>query len=163
MAADADAVLLTCSTLGPVVDALNAKSHVPILRADAALAVAAAAHHGKVAVLCAAATTVPATRTLFEHAASGSDAQIELTLVPNAWRCFKSGDSEGYQSLLVGAIERAYVDGASIVVLAQASMAPAAARCRLTPVPLTVPASALAAILAFLESPMTDSEYDVNQ
>lgn len=146
--ADADAVLLTCSTLGPAVDAMARPAMPTVLRADAALAAAAGAQGGNIAVLCAAETTVSATRVLFERAATGPDARIDVTLIPDAWRCFKQGDIDGYQSLIVDAVARAYAEGADVVALAQASMAPAARQCRHISTPLTVPSAALAAALA---------------
>ena len=75
---NADAVLLTCSTLGPAADAL-ADSAIPILRVDTALARAAVRQGGFVAVLRAVATTVEPTRLLFEAAARATGAtQIAL-------------------------------------------------------------------------------------
>jgi hypothetical protein len=53
LAEDADAVILTCSTLGPAVDGIDAVSSKPILRTDAALATTAAQRGGKIVVLCA--------------------------------------------------------------------------------------------------------------
>lgn len=163
IAADADAVLLTCSTLGPAVDEMTRVSTPPILRADAALAAAAGALGGKIAVLCAAETTMSATRALFESTAIGPDALIEATLIPNAWHCFKRGDIDGYHSLIVAAVAHAYDDGANVVALAQASMAPAARQCRHKQTPLTVPLAALAAALADIGRLVGDHAFHENQ
>jgi hypothetical protein len=59
LAADADAVLLTCSTLGPSVEDVSAG--VPVLRVDGALAEAAVATTGRLVVLCTVETTVEPT------------------------------------------------------------------------------------------------------
>src|SRR5690242_1198322 len=129
LAADADAVLLTCSTLGPAVAGL-AGAGAPVLRVDAALAAGAVRDGGKVAVLCSAATTLSPTRALFEEEAAGTDAKIELVLVPGAWDAFKAGNIADYHRLIAAAADRAFRDGADTVALAQASMAGAAALCR---------------------------------
>lgn len=66
LAASVDALLLTCSTLGPVADSLTATLAAPVLRVDRALARDALSGGGSVVVLCAVATTVAPTRQLFE-------------------------------------------------------------------------------------------------
>lgn len=137
---NADAVILTCSTLGPSVDTLAGAT--PILRADAALARQAAAIGGMIVVLCAVETTLEPTTRLFVEEAG---APCEVKLVPGAWARFKSGDRDGYLSAISDAAEAAYRGGASIVALAQASMAGAAALVRNGPKPLSSPAAALTA------------------
>ena len=118
LAQTADAVLLTCSTLGPSVD-----GHETVLRTDASLAHAAVEGGGKVVVLCAAATTLEPTRDLFEAAARAVAAAIDVRLVPGAWTAFKAGDADGYCRLIAEAVDDALRSGATTVALAQASMA----------------------------------------
>ena len=67
-----DAVLLTCSTVGP--GAAQARAAVPVLRGDAALAEQATRGGGRVVVLCAAETTMEPTRGIFAEAASRTGA-----------------------------------------------------------------------------------------
>ena len=132
----ADAVLLTCSTLGPAAEAAGA------LRADAALAEAATAGGGTVEVLCTAPSTLTATAELFGAAAARSGARLTVRLVPGAWGLFQAGDHAGYAERIAREVA---ASRAEVVALAQASMAPAA---QLTARPvLTVPAVALAAAL----------------
>ncbi|MDY7559835.1 aspartate/glutamate racemase family protein [Pseudomonas sp. 10B1] len=150
LAQHADAVALTCSTLGPAIEGIaNAQS--PILRVDEALA-SAAVHAGsaggKVVVLCAVETTIDPTSRLFLHAAQGSNALVEVQLVSGAWALFKSGDLEGYLAAIAKAVDAAYIDGASVVALAQASMSGAASLVTAGPPPLT---SATAGLRAALE------------
>jgi hypothetical protein len=147
LARDADAVLLTCSTLGPVVEALSMHEK-PIMRADAALARACALAGGRVAVLCAAPSTEAPTRALFEEAARDASAQVEVGLVPDAWAHFRSGDTEGYRAMLARAADAAYAQGFDVVAFAQTSMAAAAQDVTLGPPPLTVPQAALASLVA---------------
>jgi len=133
----ADAVLLTCSTLGPAAGPAGA------LRADAALAEAATASGGTVEVLCTASGTLTATAELFGAAAERSGARVTVRLVPGAWRLFHAGDHAGYAERIARDAEASRAD---VVALAQASMAPAA---QLTARPvLTCPQVALAAVLA---------------
>lgn len=154
LAEDADAVILTCSTLGPVVDGIDAVSGKPILRTDAALATTAVQRGGKIVVLCAIETTVGPTSTLFGRAAQQSQATVEVKLVPDAWPLFKSGNLNGYLAKIADAADQAYADGASIVALAQASMSKAAGLVSKGPRPLD---SAIAGLAAALEagSPMS--------
>jgi hypothetical protein len=133
----ADAVLLTCSTLGPAAAG-------DVVRVDAALASdAAASGAAGIVVLCAVQTTMEPTRALFA-AASGPDTPIELRLVAGAWDRFRAGDIAGYHQLIATAADAAFATGAGVVALAQASMAGAAALCSCG-VPLTSPQSGLAA------------------
>jgi hypothetical protein len=124
-----DAVLLTCSTVGP--GAARAKAPVPVLRVDAALAEEATKQGGKVIVLCAVETTVEPTRAIFAEAASRNGAMLDVRLVPGAWAAFRGGD----------------VEGAKAVALAQASMSGAVAMAK-GPKPLASPPVGLAAALA---------------
>lgn len=146
-----DAVLLTCSTLGPAAAMANGASPVPILRVDEALAREAVKDGGIVIVLCAAGATIAPIRSLFERAALATGAEVEVRLVPGAWERFKAGEHQAYLAMIADAADAASREGAAIVALAQASMAGAAARC-LEAQPLTSPAVGLAAALAAAEA-----------
>ena len=144
LAVDADAVLLTCSTLGPAAAMAESAATVPVLRADRALAEAAVRNGGIVVVLCTTGTTIASTRTLFEQTALATGAGIEVRLVPGAWERFKAGDRESYFSMIADAADIAVREGAATVALAQASMTGAARLCREAQ-PLTSPGIGLAA------------------
>ena len=146
LAEQADAVVLTCSTLGPAIETLHS-TRVPILRTDEALAATALKAVGKVVVLCAVQTTVEPTSRLFHTA--------EVQLLPGAWDLFKAGDIDGYLATIAKAADRAYTAGASVVVLAQASMSGAAARVTAGPPPLTSASAGLAAALEAISPPPT--------
>ena len=77
----ADAILLTCSTLGPAAEVAAKGAPIPIMRVDAALAAEAVRGGGKVVVLCAVETTVEPTRLLFETAARATGAEVVVQLV----------------------------------------------------------------------------------
>jgi Asp/Glu/Hydantoin racemase len=145
---DADAVVLTCSTLGPSVQGMGSVARVPVLRVDAALATAATRDGGKVVALCAVQTTVQPTTQIFDDAAKASGAMVQVRVVPGAWALFKAGDQAGYLAAIAHAAEAAYAEGAGVVALAQASMAAAAPLVRAGAVPLDSPMAGLAAALA---------------
>jgi hypothetical protein len=142
---DAEALLLTCSTLGPVVETGLALP-VPLLRVDEALADEAVRGGGVVVVLCAVETTLAPTGALFARAAARTGATVEVRLVPRAWEAFKAGRRDSYLAAVAGATDDAFRQGARAVALAQASMAEAAALCRLG-VPFSSPAAGLKAAL----------------
>jgi hypothetical protein len=116
-----DAVLLTCSTVGP--GAERARASVPVLRVDAALAEQATRRGGRVVVLCAVETTVEPSRRIFAEAAARNGASIDVRLVPGAWAAFRAGDVARYDAIVAAASDAAFADGAAEVALAQASMA----------------------------------------
>ncbi len=147
MARDADAVLLTCSTIGAA--AVRAQDAArPVLRADAALAEAATRRGGVVEVLYAAPTTEGPTRAIFEAAAAKTGARVRLHLVEGAWALFLAGETEAYHAC-IAELARTL---SGRVVLAQASMAGASALLAEAP-PLTVPAiSVMAAARAALKA-----------
>ncbi|KRB58853.1 Asp/Glu racemase [Rhizobium sp. Root708] len=141
----ADAVVLTCSTLGPSVDEPERTMSVPTLRVDAALAEQAVQVGGRIVVLCAVETTLEPTARLFAAAVAATQTPFEVRLVPGAWDLFKTGDRDGYLSAIAEAADAAYREGATIVALAQASMAGAADLVKGGPRPLSSPAAGLAA------------------
>ncbi|MGD9424758.1 glutamate racemase [Pantoea sp. NSTU24] len=134
-----DAILITCSTLGPVADEFRLQDRV--MRTDAMLASALQRHAGPTVALCAAESTLAATRTLF--CSPGS--QVEVVLVENAWAAFKAGENSRYFALLATAAEQAYQQGAVAVALAQSSMTPVAQQFPAAQRPLTAPFLALQA------------------
>ncbi|MEO8491418.1 aspartate/glutamate racemase family protein [Pseudomonas sp.] len=151
LAQHADAVVLTCSTLGSSIENIPDETRVPILRTDESLAIDAVQAGGKIVVLCAVETTLEPTSRLFQKAALQTDASVDVRLVPGAWALFKAGDNEGYLSTLARAADRAYGEGASIVALGQASMSGAASRVTAGPTPLTSALAGLKEALKALE------------
>ncbi|CAH2602168.1 Asp/Glu racemase [Rhodovastum atsumiense] len=123
LCAGADAVLLTCSTLGPAAAMAAEGALVPVLRVDAALAAEAVRQGGTVVVLCAVETTVEPTRRLFETAARATGARVVVQVVPDAWDAFKAGQRDRYLEMIARAAGEALRAGATCVALAQASMA----------------------------------------
>jgi hypothetical protein len=119
-----DAVLCTCSTIGAVAEQVD--TGVPVLRLDRPMAAQAVSGNGPVVVLAALESTlVPTLELLAEEAGrAGTTPSIEARIVAGAWERFEAGDTEGYLHLVRAELGR--VQDGAVVVLAQASMAPAA-------------------------------------
>ncbi|ANJ10628.1 aspartate/glutamate racemase family protein [Streptomyces parvulus] len=145
VAQGARAVLCTCSTIGAVAE--SAAAGVPVLRVDRPMAAAAVAAGPRVVVLAALRSTLTPTAALVEEEAgrAGRPLLLRTRLVEGAWDRFEAGDTEGYLRLVAEAAEAVTADDTDVIVLAQASMAPAREVAR-TPVPvLASPALGLAA------------------
>lgn len=127
-ATEADAVLCTCSTLGPVVDEMRA-SHGNIVRIDRPMMERAAGHAGTVMVAYCLDSTLQPTlallRSIFrERSRDGTAVPVSCA---EAWPCFERGDMDGFAENISHRVRRALGDeaDAACVVLAQASMAAA--------------------------------------
>jgi Asp/Glu/hydantoin racemase len=124
----ADAVLVTCSSMGPAVDALARDRGLPVLRVDEAMADEAVRHAARIGVLATLTTTLRPTAELIRRRAeaAGRDVEVESVVVDGAFAALKSGDLETHDRLVRGALET-LVERVDVVVLAQASMARVAA------------------------------------
>jgi hypothetical protein len=123
----ARSILCTCSTIGAVAEAIGDTMAIDVVRVDRAMAEQAVATGGAVVVLATLDSTIEPTRDLIASVASDRGDRVDVTaeLVPGAWERFRSGDVAGSHALVAEAIARVG-DDAEVVVLAQASMAPAA-------------------------------------
>ncbi|WKZ94818.1 glutamate racemase (plasmid) [Chimaeribacter arupi] len=137
-----DAILITCSTLGPVVEDIPA-GPCPVLRTDKLLADALHALPGKSVVLCAAPSTLASTTALFCPPGLAPEQQPEVHLIAGAWEAFKAGHHARYLSQIAEAAQQAYRQGAEHVALAQVSMTPAVRNFPPPRRPLTSPHLAL--------------------
>ncbi|WP_431986157.1 aspartate/glutamate racemase family protein [Streptomyces griseoflavus] len=146
--AGARAVLCTCSTIGDVAEAAGADVGVPVLRVDRPMARAAVAAGPRVVVLAALESTLGPTLALIEEEADRARRSVEArtVLVDGAWEHFEAGDEAAYVRRVAHAADG--VTDADVIVLAQASMAPAE-RLTTTPVPvLSSPRPGLSAAAA---------------
>jgi hypothetical protein len=146
-------VLCTCSTLGELAEGLSGDG-LEVIRIDRPMLRRAVTLGPRIGVLAALTSTLePTTRFLAEEATdAGADISLEVSVVDGAWDAFLAGDAEGYHSRIAQAA-RALSSRCDVVVLAQASMEPAAALLAglLTPV-LTSPRSAVEAVAAVIPS-----------
>lgn len=141
----ARAVLCTCSTIGGVAEAAAAGVGVPVLRVDRPMAAAAVAVGPRVLVLAALESTLAPTTALIEEEARRADRTVEVRtrLVDGAWARFEAGDGDGYLRRVTEAADS--VTGVDVIVLAQASMAPAGESMKVRVPVLASPGPGLAA------------------
>ncbi len=123
--ATADAVLCTCSTLGPLVDEV-ALSHENILRIDRPLMEQACRDGDNVLLALCLDSTRAATTALFQECAEQCDRRINMfvTECPGAWPLFEAGNLDAYAQSIVASVrsEMARLSEIDCIVLTQASM-----------------------------------------
>jgi Asp/Glu/hydantoin racemase len=142
----ADAILFTCSAFGPAIERVARSVEIPVLKPNEAMFAEAMAIGGTVGMLATFEPSIASMTEEFEEQASraGAAAKLKSVLVPAAMAALQAGRREEHDSLVGKAA--AELAGCDAIMLAQFSMAPAAARLRgLIRVPvLTSPASAVA-------------------
>lgn len=122
--ASADHILVTCSSIGPAVDASAPLVGVPVLRVDLPMADRAVQTGARIGVVATLPTTLAPTADLIRRRAAAAGRPIELTsrLCEGAFAALMSGQPEKHDALVAAALKElaAVVD---VIVLAQASMA----------------------------------------
>ncbi|MCK0197235.1 aspartate/glutamate racemase family protein [Ancylobacter sp. 6x-1] len=126
--AGADAIVVTCSTLGGIVDAIRPLLPTPLFRIDRGMALAAIGQGERIGVLATLPTTLEPTSCLVGEAAraAGRSCTVVERLCAGAFQTLMAGDRAGHDK----AIRAAFTELAAtvdVVVLAQASMAGALA------------------------------------
>jgi NAD(P)H-dependent FMN reductase len=126
--ADARVVVCSCSTLGGIAEDTPTDGAYRVTRIDRAMADAAVRRGPRVLLVAALASTLQPTAALLQSSAErlGTTVVVETLLVAHAWPHFEAGRPRDYIDAIVEAVARVAA-GADSVVLAQASMAPAAA------------------------------------
>ena len=121
------AIVCTCSTLSGSAERLAQAIATPVVRIDRPMAESAVANGGRVALVVAVDSTLAPTRQLFEECAAnvGSSATPVDAPCLDAWELFEAGDHAGYVDRVARHVQ-GLADDVDVVVLAQASMAPAA-------------------------------------
>jgi len=124
----AKVVVCTCSTIGGIAENTPTGGRFKALRIDRAMADRAVRTGPRVLIAAAVESTLAPTTDLVLSAASDAGVRVEPTqlLIADAWAHFETGDVARYAQTLAVAI-RAAATSADVVVLAQASMAPASA------------------------------------
>jgi Asp/Glu/hydantoin racemase len=122
--AGADAILVTCSSVGPAVDAAKPMCPVPLVRVDEGMAERAVALGDRIGVLATLSTTLDPTSDLVARtaAASGRAPAVTARLCDGAFEALVAGRQDEHDRI-VGAELRALAAEVDVVVLAQASMA----------------------------------------
>lgn len=122
--AGADYIMVTCSSIGPAVEAAAKLIGVPVLRVDRPMAEKAVATGRKVGVIATLRTTLEPTADLISRCAAQTGKQIELTsrLCDGAFEALMSGDAASHDAKVV-AVLKELSRQVDVIVLAQASMA----------------------------------------
>lgn len=118
--------LCTCTTLGEMAESLGA------LRIDWPMMQAAAQTGGAIMLVYALDSTYEPSLALLDRAleATGTRQKVHPLPLTQYWPLFEAGEADAFTSVIAGEIRQAAMTlpNLSCVVLAQASMAPAAAR-----------------------------------
>jgi Asp/Glu/hydantoin racemase len=122
--AGADAVLVTCSSIGPAVTLAQQLFDVPVLRIDEAMAEAAVRQASTIGVLATLRTTLDPTTALLRSKAADAGRAVKLVecLCADAFPAVLAGDTETHDRILRKALLEDLKD-VDVIVLAQASMA----------------------------------------
>ena len=122
--AGAEAVLVTCSSLGPAVDATVPLCPVKLFRVDEAMADAALTAGGRIGVLATLTTTLQPTLDLIARRAQLQRKKVALShaVCAGAFAHLQRGERDRHDAAIVEAFQR-MAPSVDVVVLAQASMA----------------------------------------
>jgi Asp/Glu/hydantoin racemase len=120
----ADAILVTCSSMGGTVDAARRFSGVPLLRVDQAMAEQAVARGSRIGVLATLPSTLGPTGELVRRVAAEAGRGIEVRerVCEGAFEALRAGDTARHDELVAAGL-RDLLGWADVIVLAQASMA----------------------------------------
>jgi Asp/Glu/hydantoin racemase len=123
----ADAVLVTCSSMGGVVDELRVRHGWPLLRVDEAMVDAALDAGSRIGVVATLGSTLRPTAELVRSRArelGRDDASFDVVtrLVDGAFASLKAGDLDAHDDAVRAALRELF-PRVDVIVLAQASMA----------------------------------------
>ena len=123
-AAGAQAVLVTCSTISPLVDEIQSMASIPIFKIDQAMIAAAVQAGDHLGVVATNRTTLEPTRLLLDQEAwrTGRTIKVEQVFVEGALPALLAGDGTAHDRLVCQAVV-GLAPRVQAVVLAQASMA----------------------------------------
>jgi Asp/Glu/hydantoin racemase len=120
----ADAVMLTCSSIAPAIEAAALMVDIPLLRVDEAMVDRAIAQGRRVGVAATAPTTLGPTTDLVRARAKaeGYEVTVDAVLCRGAHDALFAGDIKTHDRIVRDTLEQLMARDA-VVVLAQASMA----------------------------------------
>ncbi len=123
-AAGADAILVTCSSIGPAVEAAAFFTGVPLLRVDQPMADQAVKTGTRIGIIATLPTTLNPTTDLVRRRAALAGKSVEVTaqLVEHAFDALMAGDTAKHDALITTAL-RQLATKSDVILLAQASMA----------------------------------------
>jgi Asp/Glu/hydantoin racemase len=122
--AGADYILVTCSSIGPAVEAAAKLTGVPVLRVDQPMADKAVLTGKRIGVVATLRSTLEPTADLICRRAELAGKEIELTsrLCEGAFEALMSGDAATHDTKIASALKE-LARQVDVIVLAQASMA----------------------------------------
>jgi Asp/Glu/hydantoin racemase len=122
--AGADIILVTCSSIGPAVEAAEPLIGVPVLRVDRPMADRAVTTGRRVGVIATLSTTLDPTSDLIRRRALAANRDVALTsrLCEGAFDALMGGDAARHDAI-VGKALAELAAAVDVIVLAQASMA----------------------------------------
>jgi Asp/Glu/hydantoin racemase len=124
VATGVDAVLVTCSSIGPGVAIAQQLFDTPVIRIDDAMAEEAVRLGRRIGVAATLSTTMTPTVALLQAKAAeiGKEIEIVEALAAGAFDAVLSGDVETHDRILTNTLLQE-LQGVDLIVLAQASMA----------------------------------------
>ncbi len=122
--AGAETVMVTCSSMGPAIQASQSIASVPLLRVDRAMADRAVSLGQKIGVIATVSTTLEPTADLIQRRATAAGKSIEVTmcLCDGALEKLLAGDVETHDRMVKEKLTE-LMNHVDVIVLAQASMA----------------------------------------
>ncbi|MBK5413418.1 aspartate/glutamate racemase family protein [Pseudomonas sp. TH31] len=122
--ADADLIVVTCSSTSPSVDIARTLTNKTILKIDDPMAALAVRNGPRIGLLCTSTSTVePSSALLCAHAAQqGVDIDIQVLAVPEAYQALLAGDRAIHDQLIESAVTQ-LLGKIDVLMLAQASLA----------------------------------------
>jgi len=116
--------MLTCSSLGPLIETAKNMVEVPFLKIDEAMADEAVKLGVRIGIIATAATTLGPTSDLIKERAAlqGKKAEVEVVLCKGAFDARFRGDSATHDRIVKKQLYK-LVERVQVVVLAQASIA----------------------------------------
>lgn len=122
--AGADYIMVTCSSIGPAVEAAAKLIAVPVLRVDQPMADQAVRTGRRVGVIATLRTTLEPTADLIQRRAHNARKEIQMTcqLCDGAFDALMAGDAAKHDAIVTAALQELAKD-VDVIVLAQASMA----------------------------------------
>jgi Asp/Glu/hydantoin racemase len=120
----AEAILVTCSSIGDAVDAARPFCPVPLVRVDQGMADEAISRGQRIGLLATLSTTLEPTRTLLQRqsALAGRPADVTARVCEGAFDLLARGDRDGHDAIVLRELV-ALAGKVDVIVLAQASMA----------------------------------------
>jgi Asp/Glu/hydantoin racemase len=152
--AGVDAIIVACTVLTPVVDAVKPFISVPIFAVDRPMLEKAVTHYTKIGVVATTAPSGPATKAQLEKLANewGREVEVETEIITQAMTELKAGHEDEHNHLNRLAAEELQKRGCEAIILAQITQSCAETDTRTLGLPvLTSPKEAVKAVIRALE------------